>query len=279
MVPLFYFGDAPVRLYGILVALGYLVGILWLMTQVKKAHATWGEFWAMVYTLFFAAIVGAKLGYFVVEREWFLEDPWGMFRRWRSGWVFWSGFGATILAGWVFQRVYNRIYRPRRFLPVADYFGAALPMGHWIGRLGCLAEGCCHGKPAGVPWAVTFTEPSCDVAETLLGIPLHPTQLYEAAGELAICLFLVFHVLPRIHRGRYSYGTAFLGYIVLYSVLRFFVEFLRGDDRGIFLWPVLFPSQWASLAALLVAGAMLWRQGIIERHPKTRSIYLASRLS
>lgn len=271
---LFHVGQTPVASYGVLVGLGYIVGAVWLMTQVENAEGTTGEYWALAYTLFFAAIVGAKLGFWLVEWRLFLDDPWLMIRYWHWGWVFWGGFGLSIFAGWVFQKAYNRLYKPRRYLPVADYFGAALPMGHWIGRLGCFAKGCCHGAPTAAPWGVSFNNGLAEIPGPLLGVPLHPTQLYEAAAELFICFLLVLHVLPNIRRGRYTYGTAFLGYIVYYSAVRFVVEFFRGDDRGTFLWPVLSPSQWFSLAGLLVAGTMLYRQGIIERHPKTRSIYL-----
>lgn len=271
---LFYVGAVPVRAYELLVCLGYLTGAAWLWTQRGNMRFDGARFWALAASIFAAAILGGKAGYFLVERRDFLADPWEMLRDWKTGWVFWGGLTATIMAGWVFQRAYNGLYRPRAYLPVADYFGAALPMGHWIGRLGCFLKGCCYGRLTALPWGVRFTSSASDVEEALLGVWLHPTQLYEAAGELALCLFLVFHVLPRIRRGRYAYGTAFLGYIVLYSILRFIVESFRGDDRGAFLSPALSPSQWFSLAALLIAGAMLYRQGVIERRPKTRSMYL-----
>ena len=103
---------------------------------------------------------------------------------------------------------------------------------------------------------------------------MHPTQLYEAFGEAAIFALLACHVLPNIRAKRYAFGTAFYGYILLYSVLRFFVEFFRGDDRGVFFLPGLSPSQWFSLAGAVAAAALLFRQGIVERNPRSRSLYL-----
>ena len=79
--------------------------------------------------------------------------------------------------------------------------------------------------------------------------------------------------MPGIRAGKYRYGTAFLGYIVYYSILRFLIEFLRGDDRGLFLWTALSPSQWVSLAAGLAAAWALKNRGVIERDPKGRTIY------
>ena len=54
-----------------------------------------------------------------------------------------------------------------------------------IGRFGCLLAGCCYGRPSDVPWAITFTDPVAAAnVGTPLGIPLHPTQLYDAGAEL-----------------------------------------------------------------------------------------------
>lgn len=275
MHPILVWTDGgPVHCYGVLVAAGYLAGILWLWSRRREVDGGDAEFWALVYTIFFCAILGAKLGYLLLDWKQFRGDPAGALRDWRSGWVFWTGFAATMAGGWVFQRVYNRTHRPRRYLPVADYFGPALALGHTLGRLGCFLEGCCHGRPTALPWGVRFTDPSAGLDEAFRGVALHPTQLYEAFGEAAIFAFMLAKVLPGIRKGRYAYGTAFFGYILLYSVLRFVVEFFRGDDRGTFFLPWLSPSQWFSLAGLLLAAYALRRNGILEKDPEGRSLYL-----
>ena len=269
---LFQLAGFAVPSYGVLVSLGYLAGALWLYLHRKDVEGTEGEFWALVYTIFFAAVLGAKAGYILLEWRDFRNDPWRMLAAWRDGWVYWTGFAATIPAGWAFQRAYNRRRRPRRYLPVADMFVVALSLGHVFGRLGCFLEGCCYGRPTAVPWGVSL--PALADQGGFAEVPLHPTQLYEAFGEAAIFAFLAFHVLAKIRAGRYAYGTAFYGYILLYSALRFLVEFFRGDDRGVFFLPGLSPSQWFSLMGAAAAAALLWRQGIVERHPRTRSLYL-----
>ncbi|MBI5244788.1 MAG: prolipoprotein diacylglyceryl transferase [Elusimicrobia bacterium] len=258
--------------YGFFVALGYLAGTLWIYFHLDDIEGREGEFWALAYAIFFSAVLGGKAGYYLLEWKAFRADPWGMLADWRTGWVFWTGFAATMLSGWVFQQAYNRLRRPRRYLPVADLFAISLSLGHIFGRVGCFLEGCCHGRPTTMPWGVPLK--SLSVREGLIGVPLHPTQLYEAFGEAAIFAFLAWRVLPGIRAKRYSYGTAFFGYIFLYSVLRFVVEFFRGDDRGAFFLPGLSPSQWFSVFGAALAAALLWRQGILERSPETRSLYL-----
>lgn len=259
--------------YAVLTALGYAAGILWLRTQVGNMRGTPALFWSLVGTLLVAALSGGKLGFFLVERRGFAAEPWAMLRDWNTGWVFWSGFLLACLAGVGYQVWYNRTHPPRAYLPVADYFASALALGHVFGRLGCWAEGCCHGSPTGLPWGSAFMDPASSVPPRLLGVLLHPTQLYEAFGSALAAAVLIGKVLPDIRSGKLRYGTAFLGYILYYSLLRFMLEFLRGDDRGVFLSPALSPSQWVSLAAGLSAAWALKVRGVIERDPKTRTIY------
>src|SRR5262249_59700289 len=82
-------------------------------------------------------------------------------------------------------------------LQTADVFAPAIALGHGIGRLGCFAAGCCWGIECHLPWAATFRNPAANqLVGVPLNVPLHPTQLYEAAGE-----FIIFGILWRqIHR-------------------------------------------------------------------------------
>ncbi|MFA6579908.1 MAG: prolipoprotein diacylglyceryl transferase [Elusimicrobiota bacterium] len=265
-------GGEGISSYGVLTAFGYLVGTLWLYSRRKEVDGSDAEFWALVFTLLLSAVLGAKLGYTLLDWDAASADPREALAYWRMGWVFWPGLAAAFLGGWVFQQVYNRLYRPRRYLPVADYFTTALALGHVFGRIGCFLEGCCYGRPTGLPWGVRFAHPACAVDAALIGIPLHPTQLYEAAGEAALFFFFAHRVMPRIREGSWRCGTAFFGYILLYSILRFVIECFRADPRGAFLLG-LSPSQWFSLAGMLAAALALYRNGIIERDPN-RSLYL-----
>jgi phosphatidylglycerol:prolipoprotein diacylglycerol transferase len=117
-----------------------------------------------------------------------------------------------------------------------------IALGHVTGRLGCLAAGCCYGKPTDVPWAIVFSNPLAAAnVGTPLGIPLHPTQLYEAGTELLILVCL----LATERRGRPFAGRTFWLYMLLYAVSRFVIEFYRGDPRGM-VWGVT-TSQFISL--------------------------------
>jgi len=119
--------------------------------------------------------------------------------------------------------------------------------------LGCFAAGCCYGKATTVPWAVVFTDPAAAAnVGTPLGIPLHPTQLYEAGAELLILGVL----LAAERRGRGFPGRTFWAYMFLYAVSRFIIEFFRGDERGM-VFGTISTSQFISLLIVPVAVVML----------------------
>ena len=106
-----------------------------------------------------------------------------------------------------------------------DVFAPGIALGHVVGRLGCLMAGCCFGRPTSVPWAITFHSDPAAAANvgTPLGVPLHPTQLYEAGAEAAdprrCCWRLE-------RRGRPFPGRTFWTYMLLYGVSRFVIEIL-----------------------------------------------------
>jgi phosphatidylglycerol:prolipoprotein diacylglycerol transferase len=124
------------------------------------------------------------------------------------------------------------------FFPYADALIPSVAIGHAIGRLGCFAAGCCWGAAcdAHLPWAARFPPESLayqgQVATHVISsgalhtIAIHPTQLYESLGELAIFLVLT------LWRPRKRFGGELLAlYLVLYAPLRATVEMLRGDEE------------------------------------------------
>ena len=134
----------------------------------------------------------------------------------------------------------------------------AVALGQSVGRLGCFSAGCDYGKPTTAPWGVVFTSTFAhEVAGVPLGVRLHPTQLYESLATLVIFGLLLWW-FPRKKRD----GDVFLGYVGLYAVARFFLEFLRGDeDRGFVFHHLLSTSQFIALLALAgIATVFIWRR-------------------
>lgn len=144
------------------------------------------------------------------------------------------------------------------FLRVLDYVCLAIPVGHAIARIGCFLTGCCYGRAVDdhLPWSVVYTDKSAALPPNLLGVALHPTQLYEAAGDLVVAGLLYLFVRPLVEKGRFGHGLVCAGYVAGYGLLRYVSEAFRGN-------PELLPgttvplAQIFSLVLLLVAGVLL----------------------
>jgi len=236
--------------YGLLVAIAFLVA-LWIAGRLaaraglnKETVLNLGIYCAL------AGILGAKALMIALDPA--IRDNWReifSLATLQAAGIFYGGFLAAVGTA-VF-------YMWRKGLPALktmDAFAPGLALGHSIGRLGCFSAGCCWGVPAHLPWAVTFTNPRAnELVGVPLGVPLHPTQLYESLGELAIfaVLYLWFF---RPHRD----GSIVSLYLVLYGMLRFLVEFVRFHDQQ--SNPLTGPfstEQWISLS-LVAAGTLYW---------------------
>lgn len=165
--------------------------------------------------------------------------------------------GGTFLGGFLLAALacYFAAYRTKiPLLLLGNACAPSLALGVAIVRIGCFAASCDYGKATDLPWAVVFTRPeAARLTGVPLGVPLHPSQLYESA--LGLVLFASLLVLERKPRRQGALIFAFAG---LYSAGRFSLEFLRGDiSRG--FWGPFSTSQWLSLLVLVVFSALYLR--------------------
>ena len=173
--------------YGVMLAASYLLGLRLAMTRGKNRGLDSNRVLDLGIYIIIAALVGAKLLLLVVDRDQFrsLSD---LFSLVRAGGVFYGGLLVAVAVAFWYM---NKHRMP--FWTTCDVFAPAIALGHVTGRLGCMAAGCCYGKPTDVPWAIVFTNPLAAAnVGTPLNIPLHPTQLYEAGAELLILVLLLF---------------------------------------------------------------------------------------
>ena len=253
-------GPLHLSSYGAAVAAGYLTAILWLKSRMAEMKLDEKGFWRLIYCLFFGALLGGKLLYWAVSYRELLDGRLSLIGDFRYGFVFFGGVLGALAMGFV-----AKLWVGLDYMATADYAGVALPFGHAVGRLGCLAAGCCYGSPTALPWGIALGgSPGSVTPRELWGVPLHPTQLYESAACAAIGFFLLKALLPRVERRELVPGTVFLAYVALYSAARFGIEFFRFDDRGASL-PPFSVSQWLSLAGVAAAAAFMARRGVRTR--------------
>jgi phosphatidylglycerol:prolipoprotein diacylglycerol transferase len=210
--------------YGVLLAASYLLGLRLAMARAKRWGLDANRVLDLGIYIIIAALIGAKLLLLVVDFDSFRRSPADLLSLARSGGVFYGGLIlAVAVAFWYIAR------HKMPFWTTCDVFAPGIALGHVTGRLGCFAAGCCYGKPTDVPWAVIFTNPLANAnVGTPLGIPLHPTQLYEAGAELLILGLL----LATERRGKQFAGRTFWAYMFLYALSRYVIEIYRGDSRG-----------------------------------------------
>ena len=249
MLPeLFEIGRFTVYTYGVLLAAAYLIGLKYATVRAKARGLDPARTLDLGIYVIISALIGAKLLLVVVEFDTFRRDPGELLTLARSGGVFYGGLIlAVAVALW---------YMRRHRFPVwttCDAFAPAIALGHAVGRLGCLAAGCCFGTPTTLPWGITFTDPrAAENVGTPLHEALHPTQLYESGAELAVLGLL----LATERRGRPFPGRTFWLYLLLYGLTRFAIEFFRGDERGM-VFGGLSTSQFISLLIIPLSVVML----------------------
>jgi phosphatidylglycerol:prolipoprotein diacylglycerol transferase len=238
--------------YGLLIAAGLAIGIAVAHREGRRRGLEGGRILDLAFWLTVSGLCGSRLVYGLVNARDFVractdgDGPWWydctrLLQVWEGGLVFYGGVATAALVAFVFAR-----REGWSFGEVGDIFAPALAIGHAFGRLGCFAAGCCFGKQTASPWGLAFPRGSVafDVLEAAGAIPpgagetppLHPTQLYEAFGELLI-FFLLCALRPRVRRRP---GGLILAYLGLYAILRFVVEIYRGDVlRG---FPIAFST-------------------------------------
>ncbi len=224
---LFRIGPLTIHTYGVMLALGFLAAVFVVRRYARKEHQDPDRFVDLVFFIFISALAGAKILQLIVEWNYYSADWSRMAELFQIGGVFYGGLILALLVAVLYMRK-----QKMNFWQSADILTMGIPIGHAIGRFGCFFAGCCWGKPASAglhfPFAVTFRNPeAAELVGTPLGVPLYDTQLIEAGF-----LIVLFGLMVYFYRSKNFHGRQLAIYLMLYGVLRFFVEFYRGDPRG-----------------------------------------------
>jgi phosphatidylglycerol:prolipoprotein diacylglycerol transferase len=277
----------PLHIYGLMMATAFIVGIGLSMRQARREGLpdvvlrdadgfemkdskgrpltlTAAELVSdLGFHLLVAGLIGSRVLYIITRWDAeYAREPAKVLRIWEGGLVWYGGLIAATLVAYRFVRK-HRI----SFWPYADILVSSVSLGHGIGRLGCFAAGCCFGNVArdGFPLTVRFPAESSAWAQhvkdhlisstAVTSLPVYPTQLFEAGGELLIFLTLLW-----IRTRKRFHGQVLLSYFFLYPLLRTVIEMFRGDAiRGfVFKWPAEGPPMLLSTSqavSILVAAA------------------------
>ena len=235
-------GPLHVRWYGLMYLLGFVTAWWLARRRATRPGSTWTptEVDDLIFYCALGTILGGRLGWMLFYgTERILEDPFSVLRIWEGGMSFHGGLVGVLLA--------LALFASRRGKALVDVFDFAAPLpaiGFGAGRIGNFINGELWGKPTDVPWAVVVD-----------GVPLHPSQLYEAALE-GLVLFVILWWFTSTPRPRWAPSGLFL---LCYGLFRFAVEFVRVPDanRGYLFLDWVTMGQLLSLPMILAGLWML----------------------
>ena len=258
-------GGFEIHVYGLIATLGLGLPMFLAHRWGKQDGMPQDFVLDLILMCYGGTIIGGRLEYVRANWHEFEGNLGAIFNLRSGGQVFYGGL-ITVTALLMFYSWRKKV-QP---LLLLDLMVPCLAIGQAIGRVGCLFSGCCYGARTDLPWAITFTDPA-SVAP--LGVPLHPTQLYETGYCLLLAGFLIWL------RGRHRFtGQVFLSYFTIYPILRSINELMRNDDqRGYFMEAMLGQAltNAQGISAIMFCGAavgwvvLLRRQrpgAPIERH-------------
>lgn len=242
----FSIGTLEIRWYGIAYLLGFICAGVLLYKYTKHWKLYIEPYDVLLFVCYgaFSLIIFARIVYCLVYGDgYYFKHPLEIFALNRGGMSFHGGLIGAIIGGFIFARRYHI-----QFLTLADLVACVAPIGLFFGRCANFINGELYGAPTSSILGVDFLG---------TGTFYHPSQLYEALFEgivLFIILFCLAHKVPAR-----PCGTFLSVFLILYGVMRFFIEFVRLPDAQI----GYFFGTWGTMGQLLcflmiIAGICLY---------------------
>ena len=240
----FSIGSISVYWYGIIIAGAIMIALSLALKETKKFGYTEDDIIDMFLIALPVSIIFARLFFVVFTWESYKNDFLGIFKIWKGGLAIYGAVIGAVLSVFIYTR-----RKKMNMLDLLDFACVYLPLAQAIGRWGNFTNQELYGKNTDLPWGMTGNIIQTFPAQGVDGTKLvHPTFLYESILNL-----IVFAMLLRLRKNRKVKGTVFSSYLMLYSFVRFLMEFLRTDEFG------AGDIRYNQVFALLVfVGALFW---------------------
>lgn len=233
-------GPLTLHMYGLMIAIGFISAYVLSVKRGKKRGLQEDVFDGILIRAIIGGLLGTRLLYYIVELPSIIKDPSIL-------WDFSHGF--VVYGGVIGGVLINVFYCKKKKVNFWEYFDIVMPsvaFAQGFGRIGCFCAGCCYGKRTDEWYGITFH--GSRFAPN--GVSLIPTQLLSSAGDFLICGLLILYSKKNPKKGRVG-----AGYLILYGIGRFLIEFLRNDHRGTV--GDLSTSQFISIG-IMTAGVVMW---------------------
>jgi phosphatidylglycerol---prolipoprotein diacylglyceryl transferase len=238
-------GGLQIYSYGLMLFISFLAGIWIVERRARKFGVESKKITDLALWILVGVVVGSRAFYVAFHWQEFSHDLIGIIAFWRgglAGLMFYGGFLGALAAGLVFARV--------KRLPIVKMLDAAAPaimLGEFFTRIGCFLNGCCFGTPTGGVLGMEFPLHS-PAGATFPHQCIHPTQLYSSLAGMV--LFLLALWLERRHL---KDGVLFSVLLIVYSLFRFGIDFVRYYENASNLWG----NQVVAIGLTLVGVALL----------------------
>ena len=243
---LFHVGTFKLHTWGLMLLIGFTLAVLRAVKAAPRYGFDPAVIWDCSLIGLFGGVLGGRLAF--VIQEWgayFSHHPSEILMIWTGGMTSYGGIVGGLGAGiWAAKK------RGMDVGDAADLAAVSFPIGYFFGRLGCFFNGCCYGTRCDAPWAITFHDEGGTLHDHV-----HPTQLYAVLA--AALIYMILSALEKRPRLRFR-GELLPIFAMLYGIYRFIVEIWRAQDGPQSFKAGLSTGQWASLAALIVAGALFF---------------------
>ena len=237
MLPvLFHIGKLPVRSYGTLLVIGFLLSLWRVMKVCERRMATEPEgsprrispdvAFDLGIAVLITGLIGARVVFVLLDWKNYASRPLEMLRVWEGG----LSLHGCLIFGILCILILSR-FRKFALLPTLDLATPSFALAYAFGRIGCFLNGCCYGSACSLPWGVRFHDEN---HPNLFTPPSHPVQLYDTFIN-----FAAFYVLTRIEKRPRRDGEMFWGYIAFYGLERFALEYFRAGATSTYVVPSL----------------------------------------
>lgn len=210
---IFDFNGIQIYSFGLMMATAFLVATLWMTWRAKQAGETEHLYFESTLWIIVSGILGAKLFYFIFFPNILFSDPIGALLS--QGGLVWYGGLISATATTVFYCKVKHI----NLWTFGDIITPAAALGVVFGRIGCFLSGCCYGGNCHLPWAVQYP-----IGHETHPHWVHPSPLYESTAMIIATALLLW-----IDKHKQFKGVTTGAFFVLYGIIRFVLEYYRGD--------------------------------------------------
>ncbi|MGL4451334.1 MAG: prolipoprotein diacylglyceryl transferase [Sarcina sp.] len=230
--------------YGLMIAIGILCAVFMLNKKAKAKGYNEDSIFNMIIITVIMGILGGKVLYIITDFKDVMKEPSKIFTEFGYGFVIYGAIIFGILSVFLYckKKKWNS-------LEIFDMVAPCVALAQGFGRIGCFFAGCCYGAVTEGPLYLIFPAGGLAPAD----VHLHPTQIYCAIFDFLLAAYLLWYAKNREKKS----GDTICMYLIIYSIGRFLVEFLRNDPRGNV--GMLSTSQFISIF-MLIAGILIYNR-------------------